>query len=335
MLLFDQINVYKLLDFKRGMANGVEERGNELNSVNVSQEKIHDLVFSREIGWQEIIYDLINSEQLDPWNINIVILTNKYLDKIQELQEADFLISSKVLLAASLLLRIKTEMLLNKYIKSVDEILFGKKEQKKYVLERIELTEEIPNLMPRSPIPRFKKVSLQELIDSLSKAITTENRRINKAIIQKNALRETSFSLPKTKYHLKDKIREMYLRLVGHFQEKKGDKKVPFSPIFGRTRDEQVMCFSPLLHLEAQQRVWLEQSGHFEEIYIWMRKEYLKHNPDPLADLRKELEELNKSGNPKEKIAEMMNSDFENPVNEKFEEQLYDDSEAFPEEIKD
>ncbi len=108
---------------------------------SVKQDQIHDLIFSREIGWQEIIYDLINTEQLDPWDINITILTDKYLEKISQLEEADFFVSSKVLLAASLLLRIKSEILLNKYIKSIDEILFGSKELKSHQLERIELDE--------------------------------------------------------------------------------------------------------------------------------------------------------------------------------------------------
>src|SRR4030042_5689592 len=115
----------------------------EKNSVQnglVSQNQVQDLLFNKEIGWQEIIYDLINTEQLDPWDVDIVILTNKYLEKIQTLEETDFFISSKVLLAASLLLRIKSEILLNKYIKSIDDILFGRKdEQKRAGLERIEL----------------------------------------------------------------------------------------------------------------------------------------------------------------------------------------------------
>jgi len=99
--------------------------------IGVKQEQIHDLLFSRELGWQEIIYDLINTEQLDPWDVNLVILSDKYLIKIQSLEEADFFVSSKVLLAASLLLRIKSEILLNKYIKSIDDILFGKEEHRK------------------------------------------------------------------------------------------------------------------------------------------------------------------------------------------------------------
>jgi hypothetical protein len=37
----------------------------------VGQEQIHDLLFKDSHSWQSIIYDLINTEQLDPWNVDI------------------------------------------------------------------------------------------------------------------------------------------------------------------------------------------------------------------------------------------------------------------------
>src|SRR3989344_341618 len=257
----------------------------------IKQEQIHDLLFSREIGWQEIIYDLINTEQLDPWNINIVFLTDKYLEKVQQLDEADFFISSKVLLAAAFLLRIKSELLLNKYIKSIDEILFNKKEESKKINERIELDDEIPELVPKSPIPRFKKVTLNELIEALNKAIVTENRRIKKIIINKSAVFESSISLPKRKFSIKDKIKEIYDRLFNHFEENKEQKKISFSDFVGADREEKIISFGSLLHLEDQKKVWLEKKNHFEEIHIWLKKEYFNHNPDPFADLRQDTEE--------------------------------------------
>ena len=79
---------------------------------------------------EQLIYDLINTEQLDPWDINIVVLTDKFLERIEKMEETDFFISSKVLLAAALLLRITSEVLLNTNLKSIDDLLFGKKEQK-------------------------------------------------------------------------------------------------------------------------------------------------------------------------------------------------------------
>ena len=257
---------------------------------SVKQEQIHGILFNREIGWQEIIYDLINTEQLDPWDINISLLAEKYLEKIQKIEETDFFVSSKVLLAASLLLRIKSEILLNKYLKSIDEILFEKKELKKHLLERIELDEEIPELVLRTPLPRFKKVTLKELMDSLGKAIATENRRIGKEIVNRNALREISFSIPKKTIRLKDKIKEIYGKIFDHFKTNKTQNKISFSDFTGN-REEKIMSFFPLLHLDHQKKLWLEQGNHFEEIYIWLEETHLKHNPDRFADLKREIEE--------------------------------------------
>lgn len=294
----------------------------EVVKPSVKQDQIHDLLFSREIGWQEIIYDLINTEQLDPWDVNISILTNKYLEKIQVLEEADFFVSSKVLLAASLLLRIKSEILLSKYMRSIDEILFGKKEEKKYGLERIELDEEIPELIPRSPMPRFKRVTLQELMESLGKAITTENRRIGKEVIKSSALREAGISLPKRSFSIKDKIREIYGRLFSHLKDEEKMKKISFTELAGESKEEKIISFSPLLHLENQKRIWLEQEAHFDEIYIWLKEVYFKHNPDPFAELREEIEEeineLKKRDKTTKKRIQEINEDFENPLGELF-----------------
>ena len=282
---------------------------------SIKQERVHEILFNKEIGWQEIIYDLINTEQLDPWDVNITLLTDKYMERVRQLEEADFFVSSKVLLAASLLLRIKSEILLSKYIKSIDDILFGKKEEKRSVLERIELEEEIPVLMPKSPMPRFKKVSLKELMESLGRAINTENRRIKKEITNKQAIIESSFSLPKKKFNIKGKIRELYDKLFANLGKEK--KKVSLTEFSGNSREEKVISFTPLLHLEAQKKIWLEQEAHFEEIYIWIKETYLQHNPDPFADLKsaveEELKELDEDG--KERL-EKINTEFQNPVGE-------------------
>lgn len=293
----------------------------EINSVK--QEQIHDLLFNREIGWQEIIYDLINTEQLDPWDINIIILTDKYLIKIRELEEADFFVSSKVLLAASLLLRIKSEILLSRYIKSIDEILFGKKEDKKYVSERIVLDEEIPLLVPKSPIPRFRKVTLQELMESLNKAIGTENRRIKKEITGKNVLVENLFNIPKKKFNIKSKIKELYSRLFVHFKKNGEHKKISYSEFVGTSKEERIISFSPLLHLENQKKIWMEQESHFDEIYIWLKEVYLQHNPDPFADLKMQVEEeIREMDDEKKQRLEKINKDFENPLGEMLDENL-------------
>lgn len=257
-----------------------------MDKLEVNQEKVHQILFSREIGWQEIIYDLINTEQLDPWDIDISFLAYKYLQRVRELEEADFFISSKVIFAASFLIRMKCDILANTHIKSIDEILFGKKEKIPIKLERIDLNENIPELVPRSPIPRLKKVTLQELMESLNKAIITENRRIKKEIIKFRAFHESEISIPRGITTIRNRIKNLFSKLLSHFKNLPQQKRVNYNVISGENKEEVIHSFVPLLHLEHQKKIWLEQKEHFGEIHIWERKNFLEVNGDPFADLR-------------------------------------------------
>jgi len=243
-------------------------------NYKIGNEQLYDLLTSQEVSWQTIIYDLINTEQLDPWDINLVLLTNKYLEKIRQLEEADFFVSSKVLLAASLLLRLKSEILLNRYIRSIDEILFGKKEETKSE-ERIEINEsEIPELYPKTPLPRYRKVTLNELMSALDKAMTTENRRIRKEVENKIREREAEIVLPKKRINIRERIRKIYSKILTSFKKKQ--TKISYSELTGGKKEEKLACFLPCLHLDNQQKLFLEQEKHFSEIYIWLYKHYKK-----------------------------------------------------------
>ena len=180
----------------------------------IGQEQFYELLINKNISWHAIIYDLIYSEQLDPWDIDITILVNSYLEKIKELEEANFFISSKVLLVSAILIRIKSELLLTRYIRSIDEILFGKKEQKKYVMERIEI-DGVPELIPKSPLPRMKKITLNELLSALESAMKTENRRIRKEIEVKQRIKDTEMILPKIdRIHIRERKKQIYAKIL-------------------------------------------------------------------------------------------------------------------------
>lgn len=256
----------------------------------VGQEQIHELLFKETLSWQAIIYDLINSEQLDPWNIDLSVLSQKYLEKVRLLEEANFFVSSKVLLAASLLLRIKSEIVLENDIPTLDEILFGKKEERKHVQERIELDEDVPMLIPRTPLPRFRRVTLEELMASLGKAIATETRRIKRAVLFKQQEMETALALPKRNVQLKDHIEHIFGRIKDVFKNRY--EKIAFKHLLEadyEDRDKRIMGFVSLLHLDNQQRVWLEQEGHFEEIWILLKDLYLIQNKERLEATKKEV----------------------------------------------
>ncbi|MDP1695649.1 MAG: segregation/condensation protein A [archaeon] len=255
----------------------------------IGQEQIHTLLFGEKLSWQAIIYDLINTEQLNPWDIDLSILANKYLEKVRALEESNFFVSSKVLLAAALLLRMKSEILLERDIKSLDDILFGKKEEKKYVQERIELDEDIPELIPRTPLPRFKKVTLEELMSALNNAIKTETRRIKKVILTRQQEIETALSLPKQRININDRIKIVYSKLKAIFTER--EEKLPFTELAGKSSDERIATFMPLLYLDNQHKIWIEQEGFLEEIYILLKHIYEKQNKEELEAMKKEVDE--------------------------------------------
>jgi segregation and condensation protein A len=284
---------------------------------SVGQEQIHELLFGDKLSWQAIIYDLINTEQLNPWDMDLVLLTDRFLDKVKQLEEANFFVSSKVLLAASLLLRIKSEILLNNYLPSLDEVLFGKEEEKTYVQERIELDEDVPGLVPRTPLPRFRKVSLQELMAALGKAITTENRRIKKVVLDKQYEREAQIVLPRGLVNIKEQIENVYEKLKKTFSEK--EERLTFSEFAGKSAEEKITTFVPLLHLDNQKKVLLEQEKHLEEIWIWLHHIYEKKYSAELEAMRKEveaeLEEMNiKFGDEERRRVEKVENEFENPL---------------------
>ena len=56
-----------------------ETDSSNIEGSSMGHEEVYDLLISRELSWQQMIHDLIKSEQLDPWNIDISKLTQKYL----------------------------------------------------------------------------------------------------------------------------------------------------------------------------------------------------------------------------------------------------------------
>lgn len=265
----------------------------------IGQEQFYEVVTGRQPDWHSIIYDLINSEQLDPWDIDIVVLTKRYFEKIMELDEQDFYISSKVLLAAALLLRIKSEFLLNKHIKSIDEILFGKKEEKKYIMDRIEINEdELPVLIPRTPMPRSRRITLNELMSALSKAINTESRRIKKEVAVKRAKKLSEVDFPSfRKIDLKDRIKRFYARILTTVKKTstgsgKELNKTCYSYLVGKDREERLACFLPLLHLSNTKKLWLEQEKHMDEIWIFLYEYFDKNRGSFFEEVPQELDEL-------------------------------------------
>ena len=260
-----------------------EKAGNKPKSSEkekrVGQEQIYDLLVSRELSWQAIIYDLIRTEQLNPWDIDLAVLADKYLEtiqKLEELEESNFHVSSKILLAAAMLLRMKSQIL-HENIKDIDELLFESKNRLRDELVKnpqiITIDEEdIPLIMPRTPLPRQRKVTLQELMGALDKAMNTESRRIKKNFSLNRARHAIDLAIfPKFTFNLTKRIQNLFLKIKEFFSRNKKEK-IMFSELSpGNEKIEKIGVFLPLVHLDHQQKIYLKQDSTFSEIEIYQR----------------------------------------------------------------
>lgn len=243
------------------------------------QEKLVELLLNQdELGWKKIIYDLVESEQMDPWDIDVSLLAQKFIQVIRQAQEHDFKIPGKIVLAAAILLKIKATHLVENDISNLDRLINQTEE-----IPEDELFEEIgqqlrnhgqlghPQLIPRNPQPRNRKVSVEDLVEALQRALATKKRILAQQ-------RPTPYPYkPHRKIDILDVIRDVYHK-INYYTNKDKNAKITYTRLLPPKagKQEKVYTFMPLLHLENEQKIEMEQQQHFDEILISLTKKEKK-----------------------------------------------------------
>jgi len=237
-----------------------------------AHEKIFEMLFEKdEVTWQTLIYELVKSEQMDPWDIDITLLTKKYIDIVQKLKELNFRISGKMLLAAAVLLKIKSDRLLGKDLNDFDS-LFAQPQDDMFgediLIEPHLMTDQQKlDLIPRVPQPRKRKVSIYDLVNALEQALEVKRRRVM------DSIPDYSIEIPEKKKDVGEIIKDLYTRIKGFFIVNRG-KKLTFTHLIpSSSKKDIVYTFIPLLHLTNQRKIDLDQKEHFGEIEILLRTE--------------------------------------------------------------
>ena len=234
------------------------------------QDRIFQLlVEDNEISWKSIIYDLVNSEQMDPWDVDVSSLTQKYVERLTQLREKDLKLSGKVLLAAAILLKIKSKRLVGDDMQEFDRLIAGTEldanefydglEQELKQGEALAL-EEQGELMPHLPEPRKRKVSVHDLVSALEKALEVKKRRLW------NSLPSSNVVVPEKMWDLGDSMKSVYARIKDFVSH--GVSILFSSLLSSKTKEEKIFTFIPLLHLANQRKVELLQETPFGEIEI-------------------------------------------------------------------
>ncbi|NOZ81414.1 MAG: segregation/condensation protein A [DPANN group archaeon] len=252
------------------------------------QEQIFDILFNEdEITWQSIIFDLIRENKLDPWDIDLSMLAGKFLEMLKTFKKMDFRISGKILLAAAILLRIKSNKLFDDYVADFDRIIssddtlaeeFYEELEAEAALNMHEKVDKEFKLIPRTPQPRKRKVSVFDLVDALQKALEVQERRLARP--RSIAPKVTA---PTDHMDISMIIDSIYSKVVAYYAN--SEERLSFSALIpSESKEDKVYTFIPLLHLDNQQRVDLNQKEQFGEIFIDLMKDDPKQGGLAIAD---------------------------------------------------
>lgn len=254
------------------------------------QEQLFRVLFDeQDVTWQNIIYEAVRTEQMDPWDIDLFALSKRFLEMVRHMKEMDFKISGKIILAAAILLRLKSNKLVADDISELDRLIAMSDKSDEEFYENIEeyyakgrqlSDEEKFRLIPKTPQPRKRKVSVYDLVEALEKALEVNKRRAQKHIED-----AVMVEVPEKKYDISAVIQSILTQILDYLGKSRSER-ITFSELVKSGRKEdKIYTFIPLLHLTTQRKIDLEQEYHLAEIDI------IKAKDAPLAGQTQEEKE--------------------------------------------
>ncbi|RME77516.1 hypothetical protein D6774_04175 [Candidatus Woesearchaeota archaeon] len=256
------------------------------------EDKLLEVLLEQdEITWQSILVNLIKTEEMDPWDVNLNELTSKFIKTVESLKKADLRVSGKVLLAAAILLRIKSTRLVGEDLAAFDSLMAGVDEEELLYTDesefeqgegsgavRINLDGEELRLIPKTPQPRKRKVSIYDLTEALSQALNVTRRRV------RNRLSGPEVKIPEKKVDITelmdDVYRFVYERLYGTQRSLKFSEIIP-----SESKEDKVLTFIPLLHLSNARKVDLFQEAPFADFDVKLSQTTTEGTEDKVDDL--------------------------------------------------
>ncbi len=204
----------------------------------------------------EILVNLAKNGEIDPWNVDIVEVTDKFLRQLEEMEKMDLRISGRTLLYASILLRMKSNVLVE-----VEEPI---------IEDEYEQFEVSDYPVPALPLRRSSKrpVTLEELLSELKKAELVEKRRLERI---KNIKDERHATLKEVlsiahEEDIESRVGKMRNLLNELFEKQKHIKFSDLSDSLDRSG--RVMAYLAILFLATRKEIWLEQEELFGELFI-------------------------------------------------------------------
>ena len=207
-------------------------------------------------SWRELLIELVETNKLDPWDIDLSRVVDSYMAIVKEMRVMDLHVPSNIMLAASILLRMKSEnmgIFAEPAIEEVPEMALGR------------VTPEVPELLPRARMQPGRKISLNELMEALDEAIKTSTKR---ETIAQERFMPIMDRLIISEDDIDEKI-DAAFGLVKRSADREGVTTFArISSGFGSMESMLLDLFVPLLFLAHMNKVMLMQEEFFNEIFI-------------------------------------------------------------------
>ncbi|MBN1923840.1 MAG: segregation/condensation protein A [Nanoarchaeota archaeon] len=236
---------------------------------------IYDLILSKDLTWEGLLRDIVKKEDINPWDIDINFLSDKYQEALKTLTNIDFRLSGKFLLAAAILLKMKSDNFQINEFYSMPTDYFedffedlnvdGLTEEFRNQELRSSFNESKVEVDVRLPRQRMKPVSIDDLVDALKEAMEVKERRE----VRKKSLKEKlNYHADIVKIDITEKIKNLYDNIVGFFEKLRREEILFNELVPSNDRLDLLWTFVPLLHLNNEGKIDVQQKIQFGEIKV-------------------------------------------------------------------
>ena len=232
------------------MAIDIESSGETAYERDYSKVDLVDLIDQPE--WKTILIDLVTNNKMDPWNIDVILLTEKYLDKINTLEHSNLRVPANAILACAILVKTKSKYLKLSSLGEEEEKRELSEEQKQYFLE------ELPDLVAARAM-REGRITLDELVESIEGIIHDDpNKRVTRDIPRM----ELNFDTTSIEERLSEVLATINRKVDG-------EGIVLFTDLLeGDDSDSMIDTFLPVLFLMNSGKILAYQEDFFGTIFV-------------------------------------------------------------------
>jgi len=232
----------------------------------------------------EILVEMAKSKKIDPWDIDIVQVTDMFLEKILEIKHNNLKFTGRTLFFAAVLLRIKSNYLEgidpfktdDEILPEDDEYMFDDNGEPSVLEDDIKVSNmlSIENALSRRTSirkNRSRKVTLEDLIKQLRELEEKENNKIIKYHQERAKSRKSYTNI--TPYEILEMAHDEYIEdEISHLQELlynmfESDKKIELNDLLNAGMDK-ISTYIALLFLASRNQIDLVQDEFYSDLYI-------------------------------------------------------------------